>query len=75
MMFFRMAPERWSETTAGAVLTICGAAVASVLIAAAAYHLFENPLHRRLVKRIDAWLARYERGSAEITQGGLPVVR
>ena len=75
MMFFRMAPDRWSETTAGAVLTICGAAVASVLIAAAAYHLFENPLHRRLVKRIDAWLARYERGSAEITQGGLPVVR
>src|SRR5690606_13843657 len=54
MMFFRMAPERWSETTAGAVLTICGAAVASVLTAAAAYHLFENPLHRRLVKSIDA---------------------
>ncbi len=75
MMFFRMAPDRWSETTAGAVLTICGAAVASVLTAAAAYHLFENPLHRRLVKRIDAWLARYERGSAEITPSRMPVVR
>ncbi|MEN5247510.1 acyltransferase family protein [Brucella pseudintermedia] len=75
MMFFRMAPERWSETTAGAVLTICGAAVASVLTAAAAYHLFENPLHRRLVKSIDAWLARYERGSAEITPSRMPVVR
>jgi len=75
MMSFRMAPERWSETTAGAVLTISGAAVASVLTAAAAYHLFENPLHRGLVKRIDAWLARYERGSAEATQGRLPVVR
>jgi len=75
MMFFRMAPDRWSETTAGAVLTICGAAVASVLTAAAAYHLFENPLHRRLVKRIDAWLARYERGSAEATPSRMPVVR
>lgn len=75
MLFFRIAPERWSETTAGAVLVICGAAVASVLIAAAAYHLFENPLHRWLVKRIDTWLGRYERGSAETTQGCLPVVR
>ncbi len=74
-MFFRMAPERWSETTAGAVLVICGAAVASVLTAAAAYHLFENPLHRWLVKRLDVWVGGYERGSAEATQDCLPVVR
>ncbi|EEQ94710.1 acyltransferase family protein [Brucella sp. ZJ1_1] len=75
MMFFRMAPERWNETTAGAVLVICGAAVASVLTAAAAYHLFENPLHRWLVKRLDVWVGGYGRGSAEATQGCLPVVR
>lgn len=75
MIFFKLTADRWGGTTAGAVLVICGAAVASVLIAAATYHLFENPLHRWLVKRIDTWLGRYERGSAETTQGCLPVVR
>ncbi len=77
MLFFRIVPERWSETTAGAVLVIGGAAVASVLTAAAAYHLFENPLHRWLVKRIDGWVGRSQgmSGPAESTQGGLPVSR
>ncbi|MCH4541217.1 acyltransferase [Ochrobactrum sp. POC9] len=60
MMFFRIVPERWGETTTGAVLIIGGAALASVVTAVAAYHLFENPVHRWLVLRIDLWAGRFE---------------
>ncbi|PQA72561.1 acyltransferase family protein [Brucella oryzae] len=74
MMFFRIVPERWSETTTGAVLIMSGAALASVLTAIAAYHLFENPVQRWLVKKIDAWIGRPE-GSSKFfgrARGGSP---
>lgn len=63
MVFFKAAPERWGEATAGAVPLIAAGVLASVLTAIASYHLFENPVHRWLVKRIDAWVSRSEGSS------------
>ena len=77
MVFFKAAPERWGEATAGAVLLIAAGVLASVLTAIASYHLFENPVHRWLVKRIDAWVSRSEgsSGFSGSTRDGLPVSR
>lgn len=77
MMFFRMTPERWEETTAGAVMLLTGAVLASLMTAIAAYHLFENPVQRWLVQRIDAWAGRFE-GPGEFSEAArdrLPVSR
>ncbi len=72
-----MTPERWEETTAGAVMLLAGAVLASLMTAIAAYHLFENPVQRWLVQRIDAWVGRFE-GPGEFSEAArdsLPVSR
>ncbi|MEJ5018153.1 acyltransferase [Ochrobactrum vermis] len=70
MMFFRATPDQWGETTAGAVMLIAGGVFASLLTAIAAYHLFENPVHRWLVTRIDRWLSRQEDRPAMLSRAG-----
>lgn len=70
LFFFKATPEQWGETTAGALMLIGAGAFASVLTAIAAYHLFENPVHRWLVTRIDQWLNREEPQPAVLSHTG-----
>lgn len=56
LVFFNAVPQHWGETTMGAILLIGGGVLASLLAAIVAWHLFENPINRWLVMRIDAWV-------------------
>jgi len=56
LVFFNALPQHWGETTMGAILLIGGGVVASVFAAIVAWHLFENPLNRWFVIRINAWV-------------------
>ncbi len=56
LFFFNAFPANWGETTMGALLLIAGCTLVSVVTAAVAWHLYENPLNRWLVARIDIWL-------------------
>ena len=56
LFFFNALPVGWADTTMGALLLIAGCTLVTVVIAAVAWYLYENPLNRWLVARIDAWL-------------------
>jgi len=58
LVFFNALPQHWGETTIGAVLLIAGGVAASVIIAFIAWHIFENPINRWLVIRINRWVNR-----------------
>lgn len=66
LVFFNAVPQHWSETTMGGVLLIGGGVLVSLLTAMAAWHLFENPINRWLVTRINAWENR-ENEAAKLT--------
>jgi len=57
--FFKIAfgilPENAGQSTFGALFLICSCTLVSVLVAIVVWHLFENPVHRWAVQRIDMW--------------------
>ncbi|GGA91318.1 acyltransferase [Brucella endophytica] len=67
LVFFNMLPETWGKSVAGALLLISAGVLLSVLAAVVAWRLFENPVHRWLVGRIDAWAARRSDAKPELT--------
>lgn len=58
LVFFNAVPQHWGDTTLGAVLLILGGVLTSVFAAIAAWHVYENPVHRWLVTHINAWMNR-----------------
>lgn len=58
LIFFNALPQHWGDTTIGAVMLIAGGVIASVVAAFIAWHIFENPINRWLVNRINRWLNR-----------------
>ena len=58
LIFFNALPQHWGDTTIGALMLIVGGVTASVVAAFIAWHIFENPINRWLVNRINRWLNR-----------------
>ncbi|MFK3664389.1 acyltransferase family protein [Ochrobactrum teleogrylli] len=55
---FAILPAEAAQSGFSALLLISGCTLISVLVAIAAWHLFENPIHRWAVRRIDLWMDR-----------------
>ena len=55
VVFFKLVPGSWGETTFSAIVLMSMAVLASIVTAIVAWHLFENPVHRWAVRRFDLW--------------------
>jgi len=55
VVFFKLVPGSWGQTTISAIVLMSLAVLASIVTAVVAWHLFENPVHRWAVRRIDMW--------------------
>ena len=58
LFFFNALPSSWGHGVAGALLLIATGVAVSVLVAAISWKVFESPVNRWLVARIEAWLKR-----------------
>ncbi|PYE88972.1 acyltransferase family protein [Phyllobacterium leguminum] len=58
LLFFNALPATWGRSVASALLLASAGVLVSVFVAAIAWRLFENPVHRWLIGRIDAWAKR-----------------
>jgi len=54
-IFFKMLPGSWGQTTFSAIVLISMGVLVSIAAAIVAWHMFENPVHRWAVRRIDMW--------------------